>query len=93
MADVGTNRHGWSQARRAKQAEAIRSWQPWTRSTGPRTSEGKRRAAANGRRRRSAPATAFTARDLVKSLIVAGLLTADDFRTLAEFLNTRKGRR
>ena len=31
----------WSPERRAKQSQAIRQWQPWTKSTGARTSQGK----------------------------------------------------
>jgi hypothetical protein len=38
---------GWSQRRRARQAEAIRRWRPWERSTGPRTVEGKARSSRN----------------------------------------------
>ena len=38
---------GWSPERRARQAQNIREWQPWRRSTGPRTDAGKTRAAAN----------------------------------------------
>lgn len=38
---------GWTPERRARQAEQIRAWQPWTRSTGPRTAEGKARASRN----------------------------------------------
>src|SRR5262245_42793387 len=38
---------GWSPERRARQAESIRSWQPWRKSTGPRTDEGKARSSAN----------------------------------------------
>lgn len=38
---------GWSDARRAKHAAAIRNWKPWAKSTGPRTSAGKARAAQN----------------------------------------------
>jgi hypothetical protein len=33
--------------RRARQAELIRRWKPWERSTGPRTEEGKARVARN----------------------------------------------
>lgn len=40
--------NGWTPERRAHQAEAIRRWQPWTQSTGPRTAEGKARTARNG---------------------------------------------
>lgn len=38
----------WTEERRARQAEAIRRWKPWKRSTGPRTVEGKATAAMNG---------------------------------------------
>lgn len=37
----------WTPERRAKQAEAIRRWQPWSNSTGPRTKEGKARSSRN----------------------------------------------
>jgi hypothetical protein len=32
---------GWTEERRRKQAEAIRQWKPWEKSTGPKTAEGK----------------------------------------------------
>ena len=35
-------------AHRALRAEMIHRWKPWTRSTGPRTPEGKRRSAMRG---------------------------------------------
>ncbi len=38
---------GWSPERRATQAEAIRRWKPWERSTGPRTAPGKETASRN----------------------------------------------
>ncbi len=38
---------GWTLERRTKQAEAIRRWQPWAKSTGPRTPDGKARSARN----------------------------------------------
>jgi len=31
----------WTQEQRARQAEIIRQWQPWGKSTGPRTHGGK----------------------------------------------------
>jgi len=37
----------WTPERRARQAEAIRSWQPWRKSSGPKTTEGKARSARN----------------------------------------------
>lgn len=40
--------NGWTPERRARQAALIRTWRPWELSTGPRTDEGKARAARNG---------------------------------------------
>ena len=40
--------NGWTSERRARQAELIRSWRPWEKSTGPRSAEGKARTARNG---------------------------------------------
>jgi hypothetical protein len=35
------NNNGWTPERRARQAEAIRKWKPWAKSTGPKTETGK----------------------------------------------------
>jgi hypothetical protein len=40
--------NGWTPERRARQAALIRTWRPWEKSTGPRTADGKARAARNG---------------------------------------------
>jgi hypothetical protein len=40
--------NGWTPERRARQAELIRTWRPWQKSTGPRSVEGKAKAARNG---------------------------------------------
>ena len=40
-------KRSWSVQRRARQAQAIRSWQPWRKSTGPKTAEGKARSSQN----------------------------------------------
>ena len=37
----------WTPETRQKQAEAVRQWLPWTKSTGPRTAKGKARSARN----------------------------------------------
>lgn len=37
----------WTPERRARQAEAIRRWKPWEKSTGPKTAEGKARVSRN----------------------------------------------
>jgi hypothetical protein len=39
---------GWTPERRARQSARIRLWQPWRRSTGPRTEAGKAQSAMNG---------------------------------------------
>jgi hypothetical protein len=38
---------GWTAERRARQAMLIRTWQPWKKSTGPRTPEGKSKSSRN----------------------------------------------
>ena len=38
---------GWTEGRRERQSEAIRRWQPWEKSTGPRTAKGKAKASQN----------------------------------------------
>lgn len=39
--------NGWTDERRARQAELIRTLRPWEKSTGARTPEGKARSAQN----------------------------------------------
>ena len=39
--------NGWTLERRKRQAELIRSWKPWERSTGPKSPEGKLQVARN----------------------------------------------
>ena len=39
--------NGWSKERRARQAELIRGWQPWAKSTRPKSDEGKERVSRN----------------------------------------------
>jgi len=63
----------WTEAARAKQAALIASWKPWAASTGPRTVEGKVKAARNadqggaaGRAQRLAQAETELAAALLK---------------------------
>jgi hypothetical protein len=42
--------NGWTPERRKRQSGLIRQFRPWERATGPRTAEGKARAAKNGSR-------------------------------------------
>ena len=37
----------WTPEERERQRELIESWQPWKRSTGPRTAEGRQRSKLN----------------------------------------------
>ena len=39
--------NGWTLERRQRQAELIRQWKPWAKSTGPRSSGGKERVSRN----------------------------------------------
>ena len=58
-------RGGWSAECRRKQAEAIRRWQPWGRSTGPRTAAGKTASRMNAYKHGSRSATM---REILKTL-------------------------
>ena len=40
--------NGWTPERRARQAELIRTWKPWEKSTGARTEAGKAKVSQNG---------------------------------------------
>lgn len=37
----------WTAEQRKEQSQKIRQWQPWTKSTGPKTQEGKRTSSRN----------------------------------------------
>ena len=39
--------NGWTPERRARQALLIQNWKPWTKATGPRSTEGKARVSRN----------------------------------------------
>jgi len=39
--------NGWTPERRKRQAELIRQWAPWAKSTGPKSQEGKAAVARN----------------------------------------------
>jgi hypothetical protein len=39
--------NGWTPERRARQAELIRHWKPWEKSTGPQTPAGKAKVSRN----------------------------------------------
>ena len=56
--------NGWTPERRAKQAELIRQWQPWTKATGAKTAEGKARSSRNAFKGGHRPALRETIRQL-----------------------------
>lgn len=60
--------NGWTPERRARQAALIRTWQPWERSTGPRTTQGKAQAARNGDKGGAWKAERHKLRELKKEL-------------------------
>lgn len=66
---VTSKTRGWTPERRARQAEAIRSWQPWNRSTGPRTDAGKATASQNRQKslERASDAVEQARRDLMEA--------------------------
>ena len=39
--------NGWTPERRKKQSEAIKRWKPWSKSTGPKSVEGKSAVSGN----------------------------------------------
>ena len=39
--------NGWTDERRKRQSELIRTWEPWKKNTGPKTKEGKMRSSVN----------------------------------------------
>lgn len=39
--------NGWTLERRKKQSELIKNWQPWQKSTGAKTAEGKNKISQN----------------------------------------------
>ena len=44
---MGNPAKGWTPERRKRQGEAIRRWQPWQQSTGPKSPEGRAVVARN----------------------------------------------
>jgi hypothetical protein len=55
--ESGPRSNGWTPERRARQAEMIRKWKPWEKSTGPKTAVGKSVVAQNYLKSRKARLT------------------------------------
>lgn len=62
----------WTPEARSTQAAKIRSWKPWTNSTGPRTPQGKAACSAAGRRN-GKPAPRPVSRDALARELLAAL--------------------
>ena len=44
---MGNPAAGWTPERRKRQSEAIQRWKPWSKSTGPKSPEGRAAVARN----------------------------------------------
>ena len=44
---MGNPAKGWTPERRKRQSEAIKRWEPWKQSTGPKSPEGKTAVSCN----------------------------------------------
>lgn len=71
----------WTTERRKRQAELIRQWAPWAKSTGPKTRAGKERVARNAWRGGD--------RQKLRSLIK---LVNQEIRQASDFLTSIHGR-
>jgi hypothetical protein len=58
----------WSPERKAKQSQAIRQWQPWLKSTGAKTVEGKAVVSRNAYKGGHRPYLRQLARELSEEL-------------------------
>lgn len=61
-------KNGWSAERRARQAELIKTWKPWEKSTGPKTAVGKASSSNNASRPDSFNSQMRLLRRLLKAL-------------------------
>ena len=76
--------NGWTQERRQKQSEAIRTWKPWSNSTGPRTSRGKAEASQNAFKGGIRPLLRKLAKVLDSNQQALDELSAEDLDSMAE---------
>ena len=65
----------WTEERRKGQQEAIRRWQPWLHSTGPKTADGKKRSSQNAVKHALYSAPVLTYRDLLWTYRQVGIVS------------------
>ncbi len=62
-----TKTKGWNKQRREKQAQNIQKTRPWTKTTGPRTPEGKAAITTNALKHGTRSATFITLRKTLRA--------------------------
>ena len=75
---------GWTQERRQRQSELIQTWQPWASSTGPKTTEGKAKAAQNAFKGGIRPLLRRIAKALNRSQQTQDDLSTEDYDSMAD---------
>ncbi len=78
--------NGWTLERRQRQSAAIQTWQPWTNSTGPRTSAGKAKSAQNAFKGGIRPQLRNIAKVLRSQQQSLDELSTEDYDSMAETL-------
>ena len=70
----------WTEERRKKQAEAIRRWKPWEKSTGPKTEKGKEASRLNAYKHGAYEAGSAEIREVLRlnAAFVSALLRYED---------------
>ncbi len=78
--------NGWTLERRQRQSAAIQTWQPWVKSTGPKTTEGKAKSSQNAFKGGLRPLFRMIDRVLRKQQQSLDELSAEFYDSMAERL-------
>ena len=76
--------NGWTLERRQRQSDAIRTWKPWERSTGPITTAGKATASQNANKGHDWRGIRRLAASLNENQQALDELSAEDLDSMAE---------